>query len=64
VSPVSPLAQSSSAQTRWHRWELAPGIELQVRADVARTQQEVIDRVLHAVREALAHGTVDNQQEE
>lgn len=64
LASPAPLAQSSSAQTRWHRWELAPGIELQVRADVARTQQEVIDRVLHAVREVLAHGAVDNQQEE
>lgn len=70
--PVLP-AQSLTAQTReheqatpvlWQRWELAPGIELQVRAGVAQTRQEVIDRVLHAVREALANGSVDNQQEE
>lgn len=69
---VSSLAgQSQSGHTRWHeqaapwhRWELAPGIELQVRADVARTQQEVIERVLDAVRAVLAHGTVDNHQEE
>jgi DNA-binding transcriptional MerR regulator len=51
----------------WHRWELAPGIELQVRADVARQEQHMIERVLNAVRAALASGTantVDHHQQE
>ncbi|MGO8951191.1 MAG: MerR family transcriptional regulator [Ktedonobacterales bacterium] len=70
----SPRAPSRSAQTRlgeqalpWHRWELAPGIELQVRADVARAEAEVIERLLNALRAALAPGsvnTIDQQQKE
>jgi DNA-binding transcriptional MerR regulator len=43
----------------WYRLELAPGIELQVRADVARTDQEVIERLLQTIRTVLAHSTVD-----
>ncbi len=46
----------------WHRWELAPGIELHVRADVAQTESETIERVVQAIRAVL--GTVENRQEE
>lgn len=57
-APSTPTGALESEQALpWYRWELAPGIELQVRADVARPPQEVIERVLQAVREALAHGT-------
>jgi DNA-binding transcriptional MerR regulator len=41
----------------WHRWEVAPGIELQVRADVAQAEQEVIERVLAAIRDVLTKGS-------
>jgi DNA-binding transcriptional MerR regulator len=58
-----PLAPAPGAPMRWrepvlpwHRWELAPGIELQVRDDVARTEQEMIERVLNAVRAVLTPG--------
>ncbi len=67
----TPPAQSPSAQALqrgqavpWQRWELASGIELQVRTEVAQTQPEVIERVLNAVRAVLAHGTVDRPQQE
>lgn len=40
----------------WHHWELALGIELLVRADVAQTDREVIESVLNAVRAVLGQG--------
>jgi hypothetical protein len=36
----------------WQRWELAPGVELQVRAEAARRYRDLIRRVLEAAREA------------
>ncbi len=75
-APLAPShrASSRSTETRlreqalpWHRWELAPGIELQVRADVAGAEAEVIERLLDALRAALAPGsvsTIDQQQKE
>jgi DNA-binding transcriptional MerR regulator len=32
----------------WQRWELAPGVELHVRADVAAQQRQLIERLLWA----------------
>lgn len=68
---VAPSPQPVDAHTHWQeqaapwqRWELAPGIELQVRADIARTQPEMIEHALNAVRAALAHGSVEHQQKE
>jgi DNA-binding transcriptional MerR regulator len=63
--PESPVPATSAPRASapqhepalpWHRWELAPGIELQVRADVARTEPAVIERVLNALRAALPEG--------
>jgi DNA-binding transcriptional MerR regulator len=71
--PTPPVLPPSTPQRLrepalpWHHWELAPGIELQVRADVARQEQHMIERVLNALRAALASGTastVDHQQQE
>jgi DNA-binding transcriptional MerR regulator len=53
-APRAPMRWSGPALPPWHRWELAPGIELQVRADIARTEYDMIERVLSAVRAALA----------
>jgi hypothetical protein len=48
----------------WQRWELAPGIELHVRADVEQTESEKIERMVQALRAVLMSGTVENRQEE
>jgi DNA-binding transcriptional MerR regulator len=55
-APRAPMRWSEPALLPWHRWELAPGIELQVRDDVARTEHNMIERVLRAVRTVLAPG--------
>lgn len=34
----------------WHRWELAPGVELHVRADALGSLRDLIDRLLRAAR--------------
>jgi DNA-binding transcriptional MerR regulator len=57
--PAAPLTRWREPALPWHRWELAPGIELQVRADVAQAEQEVIERVLDAIRAMLRQTTVD-----
>jgi DNA-binding transcriptional MerR regulator len=61
-SPLPPAerARRSEVALPWHRWELAPGIEIQVRADVAQAEQEVIERVLDAIRAVL---TRDNRRQ-
>jgi DNA-binding transcriptional MerR regulator len=63
--PTAPLTRWREPALPWHRWELASGIELQVRADVAQAEQEVIERVLDAIRAVLKQTTVyrlDDQQ--
>jgi DNA-binding transcriptional MerR regulator len=55
-APRAPMRWREPARPLWHRWELAPGIELQVRDDVARTEHTMIERVLRAVRAVLAPG--------
>jgi len=55
-APQAPMRWREPARPPWHRWELAPGIELQVRDDVARTEHDVIERILSAVRAVLAQG--------
>lgn len=37
----------------WERWELAPGVELQVRADARTRYRELIESLLRAARDAL-----------
>ncbi len=46
--PVNAL--SSQPADVWHRWELAPGVELHVKADVADQQRRLIERLLWAAR--------------
>jgi DNA-binding transcriptional MerR regulator len=36
----------------WTRWELAPGVELHVRADATERQRRLVQRLLEAAREA------------
>ena len=55
--PVKPLqskppsAGPSPQRTDvWHRWELAPGVELHVRADALSSLRDLIDRLLRAAR--------------
>ena len=45
--PVAPLASILPGAV-WQRWELAPGIELHVRADVADQQRRLIEHLLAA----------------
>ena len=35
----------------WERWELAPGVELHIRADVKKSAHGLIDRLLRAANE-------------
>lgn len=52
-SPQLPASSSSrQAAQAWQRWELAPGVELQVRADAAHKYRALIRRVLTAAQEA------------
>jgi DNA-binding transcriptional MerR regulator len=68
VSPPWPQQQQQKREEQprrevaltWHRWEVAPGIELQVRSDVAQAEQEVIEHVLDAIRAVL---TRDNRRQ-
>lgn len=66
-APVAPPAKSLFSQPpspgpgrrrseAWQRWELAPGVELHVRADVLDSARDVIERLLRAAR------TSDKQQ--
>lgn len=45
--------RSSYQPEAWERWELAPGVELQVRADVRARHRGLIERVLRAARDSL-----------
>lgn len=46
----APHADAVAAPERWQRWELAPGVELHVNADVAGTHRALIARLLDAAR--------------
>jgi DNA-binding transcriptional MerR regulator len=59
VGPGVHHTRQRETSLSWHRWEIAPGIELQVRADVAQAEQEVIERVLDAIRAVLTQTTTD-----
>jgi DNA-binding transcriptional MerR regulator len=59
--PTAPPTQRREPALPWHRWEIAPGIELQVRADVAQAEQEVIERVIDAIRAVLTTHSVDRR---
>ena len=48
-APVPPAAAGPAPQG-WQRWELAPGVELHVRAGAADTQRALIARLLEAAR--------------
>src|SRR5438132_3850871 len=50
-SPTPPLSSSSSPAT-WEHWQLAPGLELHVRADHAGLYKRLIERLLETAREA------------
>ncbi len=52
--PVAPLAPALLADV-WQRWELAPGIELHVRMDVANQQRRLIERLLAASASQTRH---------
>jgi len=51
-SPNPASGQSASAET-WQHWQLAPGLELHVRADRAGLHERLIERLLETAREAL-----------
>jgi DNA-binding transcriptional MerR regulator len=50
-APPSRLALRESGE-HWRRWELAPGVELQVREDVTTSAWELIERILGAAEHA------------
>jgi DNA-binding transcriptional MerR regulator len=56
-SPVPPPSLSSNSSTAdsetWQHWQLAPALELHVRADHARPYNRLIERLLETAREAL-----------
>jgi DNA-binding transcriptional MerR regulator len=45
-------APSPMLSETWHTWQLAPGIELRVRADLVRMYTRLIERLLETAREA------------
>jgi Ca-activated chloride channel family protein len=50
--PSQPLPDASAGQPdvqAWQRWELAPGVELHVRADALSRSRKLIERLLRAV---------------
>ena len=51
--PRDVMAANAKAEEAWRRWTIAPGIELQVRGDIASSREEVIERLLEAARHAL-----------
>jgi hypothetical protein len=51
-SADSPLPDAEASARSWDRWELAPGVELHVRADAALDNADLIRRLLHAARPA------------
>lgn len=52
-APGDVTAAQAHAEEAWRRWTLAPGIELQVRGDIASSRNEVIERLLEAARDVL-----------
>lgn len=46
-SPVAsrPAPAPKRADTTWHRWELAPGVELHIRADVVDQQRTLLEQL-------------------
>jgi len=46
-----PAAAPTPPPVGWLRWELAPGVEMHVRSDVAQRERRLIDRVLELARE-------------
>jgi hypothetical protein len=52
-----------TVQQQWTRWELAPGVELHVRADASERQPWLVQRLLDAANEASA-GTGPISEEE
>lgn len=60
---LPPNASAQRPAEAWQRWELAPGVELQVRADAARKHQRLIRRVLAAAQEAAQEGSQEASQE-
>ncbi|HEX6820172.1 MAG TPA: MerR family transcriptional regulator [Ktedonobacterales bacterium] len=63
-SPELPAGSPPQSAEAWQRWELAPGIELQVRADAARKYRALIRRVLAAAREASQEVSQEGRQDE
>ncbi len=47
---LAPYPAASPVQQEWHRLELAPGLELHVRADVQARHAELIRRILEEAR--------------
>lgn len=60
MKPYQPAPALSLAQPQevWQQWELAPGVELHVRADVAARQRRLIERLLWAA--SVPNGPTDN----
>jgi DNA-binding transcriptional MerR regulator len=60
-SPAGSFASPPSAEQaeRWSRWVLAPGVELQVRADALTAQRALIRRLLQVAGVQNIVGTVD-----
>lgn len=55
-SPKPMLSGPSQQRVEvWQRWELAPGVELHVRADVVDTVQALIERLMRAARTPRKH---------
>lgn len=45
---VPPACEASPQAEEWRRWELAPGVELHVRAGAELRQQRLIEKILRA----------------
>ena len=51
LAPARPLAsQTGEPGEAWQRWELAPGVELHVRADAERRHRRLVERLLRIAR--------------
>jgi Ca-activated chloride channel family protein len=50
AAPAPPTPRAGRPAERWTRWELAPGVELHVRADAADLERRLVRRVLDAAR--------------
>ena len=53
---ATPFGGPPSASTAWERIEIAPGIELQIRADVAARYRKILDRFI-----AMLHAEMDER---